>query len=228
MEETQCNPHPHQPYDWARVDSNYKAVAGCTDNSDCFGNGVCCSGQCVCKTGWRGPFCGMLDLLPASDDEDKQGIEMDGKHPTWGGSAWFEGNKWYFLAAGKHIESGNFNPKWKWQREPAYKDAKWNSGQDPWLGEDPYDFEIKSLDDPLPNNAKKVNSLNLYEQNAWISLYESSGDATGPYTEKVAKWFRAFRADLKKVPNGPLLMLSNANGGFNIIASPGGKLNDQW
>merc|ERR1719242_156561 len=52
--------------------------------------------------------------------------------------------------------------------------------------------------------------------------YESSGDETGPYTEKVPKWFRAFRADLKTLKNGDLLMLSNSNGGFNIIHSQTG------
>jgi hypothetical protein len=40
------------------------ASAGCTNNSDCFLNGECLAGRCVCHPGWTGPHCGQFDFLP--------------------------------------------------------------------------------------------------------------------------------------------------------------------
>eukprot|EP00035_Acanthoeca_spectabilis_P004778 m.106857 g.106857 ORF g.106857 m.106857 type:complete len:607 (-) comp12724_c0_seq2:1803-3623(-) len=55
-------PKPDATVDSARL------VWPCLDNSSCSFNGHCDSSTqaCVCRSGWRGPACGELDLLPVS------------------------------------------------------------------------------------------------------------------------------------------------------------------
>merc|ERR1712048_984515 len=87
------------------------------------------------------------------------------------------------------------------------------------------------MGDPFPNGGTRTDdSRDIYQGKAWLSLYESEGeDASGPYHKKVTKWFRAFRADLKKHPiSNALLELSNANGGFTIIQSSSGSISGPW
>jgi hypothetical protein len=42
-------------------------ASGCTsgkDHAECSRNGLCTNNECVCDSGWKGNFCGQLDLGP--------------------------------------------------------------------------------------------------------------------------------------------------------------------
>jgi len=216
---------------WAKLDYEVTTACGPDDDHACYGNGDCICDKCVCDVGWRGPYCSQLDLLPAN--KDKQGISMDGRHPTWGGSAMFENGKWNLLAGSKIAldSAGDINPYTYWDRSPVYDIIAANDGQDPYGGEHPWEFTVDADKDPFPSGGTSIEtSRDLYEERAYLSLYESEGaDASGPYHEKTSKWFKAFRADLKKDPlSNALLELSNANGGFTILQSVSGSIAGPW
>jgi len=218
---------------WSQLDYDSSKSCDPLDDHTCFGNGGCESGACVCDIGWRGPYCSQLDLLPAK--RSAPGIPMDGGHPTWGGSAVFEDGKWHLLVGSKLALPGreDMDPETFWDRKPAYNGSSLFDGKEQPFGEGahPWEFTVDAAKDPFPDGGNSVDgSLDLYESKAWLSLYESEGqDATGPYHEKVSKWFKAFRADLKRDPlSSSLLELSNANGGFTILQSSSGSVNGPW
>lgn len=158
---------------------------------------------------------------------------MNGAHPTWGGAAAFEGGRWKFLAGSKIARDPGAapDPFTYWGRQPPYDRTAAEQGQDPFHGAHPWEFKVNASRDPFPDGGTKVSQArDLYEPKSWLSLYESAGgDPGGPYTETVSKWFRAFRADLKRLPNSDaLLSLSNAGGGFTIIQSASGKMDGPW
>ena len=69
------------------------AAAACADDACCQLNGECTAGSCHCHAGWRGPDCGLLDLLPSAD-ADSPGLAYgappsssgSGGLSSWGGS----------------------------------------------------------------------------------------------------------------------------------------------
>jgi len=210
---------------------DYNSTTACDQNDPhhCFGNGDCICGACVCKVGWRGAYCSQLDLKPAN--KSAHGLPMNGSHPTWGGSAVFEDGKWKFLTGSKLIKSSQtLDPVTYFGRSPIYNLTKQRLSQDPFDGNDPWSFTVDSSKDPFPSGTKIDPTKDLFQPRSWLSLYESVGsDPAGPYVEKVPKWFKAFRADLKMLPNNTgLLCLSNANGGFTLIHSPNGRIDGTW
>jgi len=214
---------------WAALD--YEVTSACSPDGDedhaCFGNGDCICDKCYCDVGWRGPYCSQLDLLPAK--KNAKGIDMNGDHPTWGGSAVFEDGKWYLLAGSKIAldTSTAIDPYTYWDRSPSYDQNE----DDPYGGNHPWEFAVDTSKDPFPNGGNEINSArDLYQEKSWLSLYESEGeDASGPYSLNTSKWFKAFRADLKKDPlSDALLELSNAGGGFTIIESASGSILGPW
>jgi len=216
---------------WAKLDYEVTTACGPDDEHACYGNGDCICNKCVCDVGWRGPYCSQLDLLPAS--KEKQGIAMDGGHPTWGGSAIWENGKWHLLAGSKIALYGfsEINPYTFWDRSPAYDRTAEKNGDDPFGGAHPWEFTVDADKDPFPNGGTAIeSSRDLYEEKAFLSLFVSEGaDASGPYRLKTAKWFKAFKADLKKDPqSNALLELSNANGGFTILQSASGSIAGPW
>ena len=40
-------------------------ATACSTEADCYFNGECRTGSCICDTGWKGTDCTELDLLPA-------------------------------------------------------------------------------------------------------------------------------------------------------------------
>jgi len=231
-----CRLFPSTPknwQEWSRLDYDATAQCDASDDHACFGNGECACGTCVCDVGWRGPYCSQLDLLPAK--RSAPGVPMDGGHPTWGGSAVFEDGKWQLLVGSKIALPGSedLDPETYWDREPAYDGSRLSDGEGQPFGEDahPWEFTVDPLKDPFPDGGNKIDGgRDMYEPKAWLSLYESEGeDAAGPYHKKISKWFKAFRADLKRDPqSGALLNLSNANGGFTILLSSSGSIKGPW
>eukprot|EP00929_Paragymnodinium_shiwhaense_P075114 TRINITY_DN3840_c0_g1_i1.p1 TRINITY_DN3840_c0_g1~~TRINITY_DN3840_c0_g1_i1.p1 ORF type:complete len:1033 (+),score=73.51 TRINITY_DN3840_c0_g1_i1:51-3101(+) len=213
---------------WASLD--YANASGCGPSGDhaCYGNGRCLCEICICNVGWRGPFCSQLDLLPAK--KAAPGIPMKGSHPTWGGSAIYEGGKWKLLVGGK-VTDHAFDPYTYWQRDPPYNQTAATLGEDPFGGNHPWEYTVNTSKDPFPSGGTGIDATrDLYEPKAWLSLYEADGeDAGGPYNETVRKWLRAFRADMKTDPaSGALLLLTNAGGGFVIIQSASGSIHGPW
>jgi len=160
---------------------------------------------------------------------------MNGGHPTWGGSAVYDGGKWYLLTGGKFAPPSHkdLDPYTYWGRDPEYDKTAASKGEDPFNGKHPYIWKGDVSKDPYGGSAEKnkVNpSKDVFEKKSWLSLFESKGsDATGPYTQTVPKWLRAFRADFKREPGtGALLELSNAGGGFNILWSKSGSIDGPW
>lgn len=51
------------------LDSPENGGGACTTDVDCWINGDCGATGCRCDTGWTGPHCELLDLLPAQDPE---------------------------------------------------------------------------------------------------------------------------------------------------------------
>ena len=43
---------------------------GCKTDGDCAYNGKCSQSSCTCKSGWTGPACTELDLLPTLNGQD--------------------------------------------------------------------------------------------------------------------------------------------------------------
>jgi len=218
-----------QPLSQLNYDSSQQCDAA--DSHHCFGNGDCVCGTCVCRIGWRGPYCSQLDLLPAK--RSAPGLPMHSPNPTWGGAAVLEGGQVKFLAGGKRLKAteASFDPRSHWGRSPAYDEAALASGGDPFGGQDPWGYTVDSAKNPFTDTSFKVAdpAKEKYESNSYLTLYESAGaDFGGPYTEKVPKWFKTFRADLKKSPSGSLLFLSNAGGGFTILESASGQVNGPW
>lgn len=76
-----------------KVDSA-RLVWPCLDDSDCSFNGHCdpTGHRCHCSQGWKGPFCGQLDLLPV--DKKRLGFrDMDANGhnvSTWGAPVLFD------------------------------------------------------------------------------------------------------------------------------------------
>eukprot|EP00927_Polykrikos_kofoidii_P012644 TRINITY_DN15470_c0_g1_i1.p1 TRINITY_DN15470_c0_g1~~TRINITY_DN15470_c0_g1_i1.p1 ORF type:complete len:793 (+),score=107.28 TRINITY_DN15470_c0_g1_i1:125-2503(+) len=216
---------------WSRQDYDSSQQCDAADPHHCFGNGDCVCGNCVCGLGWRGPRCSQLDLLPAK--KNAPGLPMNSANPTWGGAAVLEGGKVKFLAGGKRLKSteATFNPRTYWSRSPAYDEAAVGSGGDPYRGNYPWDYAVDGTKNPFKDtNFKEADpAKEKYEKGSYLTLYESSGtDVGGPYIEKVPKWFRTFRADIKKSPFGSLLLLTNAGGGFNILESVSSSMDGPW
>lgn len=73
----------------------------CQTDSDCSLNGICgAEGNCTCVTGWTGPRCGQLDLLPV--DRAVLGfnpIEGGKNMSSWGGSVWAVNGSWHMYAS---------------------------------------------------------------------------------------------------------------------------------
>lgn len=212
---------------------DYSATAACdpSDDHHCFGNGDCVCGTCVCKLGWRGPYCSQLDLLPAK--ASAHGIPMDSKNPTWGGAAFLENGRVQFLAGGKRLRASKaaFDPATAWGRSTAYDYTELKNGDDPFQGIDPYTFSVSATKNPFKTAAYKEAdpAKQRYDDGSFLTLYEASGaDAAGPYTEKVAKFLKTFRVDLKKSTTGSLLLLGNMGGGFAILESASGSIMGPW
>jgi len=223
---------------WAALDDPSTKQCDAVDAGlgirECYGNGDCICGTCVCRVGWRGPYCSQLDLLPA--DKGAPGLPMNSTHPSWGGAAVQEGGRWYFLSGTKIMKdpANNFDVATHWGRTPAY-DPSGVFPYGPYGGSHPWEYDVDPAKNPFKSgpgqgNFKSINgSRDLYEATAWLSLYESTGaDAAGPYTESVSKMFKAFRADLKTDVSGSLLMLSNAGGGFTVLESRTGQIAGPW
>jgi len=140
--------------------------------------------------------------------------------------------KWSFLAGSKIAkDTMDVDPYTYWDRTPSYNMAAADNGGNPFGGEHPWEYTVDPLKDPFPDGGNKVDgSRDPYQTMSWLTLYESEGaDASGPYHKKISKWFKAFRADLKKDPiTNALLDLSNANGGFTIMLSASSSIDGPW
>ena len=47
------------------VSSTAVGTDACSSDEDCELNGACSDKKCKCRSGWVGPSCGTLDVLPA-------------------------------------------------------------------------------------------------------------------------------------------------------------------
>lgn len=228
----ECPPQPPPNFQpWSQLDYSSSQQCDPNDAHHCFGNGDCVCGTCICRLGWRGPYCSQLDLLPAR--RSAPGLPMNSPNPTWGGAAVLEGGQVKFLAGGKRLKATEapFDPRTYWGRSPAYNETALASGGDPYQGQDPWSYTVDSVLNPFTGtNFKEADpAKEKYESRSYLSLYESAtADFGGPYTESVPKWFKTFRADLKKSADGSLLLLSNANGGFTIMRSASGQIGGAW
>ena len=179
-----CPPNGAAPnwQTWAALDYEVSSECGPDGDHQCYGNGQCVCGVCVCDIGWRGPYCSQLDLLPAQ--KSAPGIAMNGGHPTWGGSAVHDGSKWKFLAGSKIAATAyaDLDPFTYWDRNPEYNETAASIGEDPFHGAHPYEFTVNKTKDPFPDGGNIIDSSrDLYQPRSWLSLYESEGsDAAGP------------------------------------------------
>ena len=68
-------------------------ASNCTTPFDCALYGECINGACICETGWKGPHCTTLDLLPTPLNSG-----FNYTINTWGGSPIQIKDKYYMLA----------------------------------------------------------------------------------------------------------------------------------